>query len=132
MAVLEPGPGQTARQAVTELFVREPLGPFTVLECVLQTGRTHQIRVHCQFAGFPVVGDSVYGGLRKVGSDGGARSSVELNALVAALHGQTLHAYHLSFDHPRTRERLTFEASPPAEMTDLIERARALTGAATS
>lgn len=135
MAALEPGPGQAARQAVTKLFVREPLGPFTRLECALQTGRTHQIRVHCAFAGFPVVGDPVYGGLRKVGSERvpSAAAQTELNDAVASLHGQALHAYHLSFDHPRTGERLTFEATPPAEMTGLIERVRFLlqTGAVT-
>ena len=130
MAVLEPGPGQAARQAVTELAVRESLGPFTLLECTLQTGRTHQIRVHCQFAGFPVVGDPVYGGLRKVGAE--ARGAAELNGLVADLHGQALHAYHLSFDHPRTGERLTFEAAPPAEMTGLVERSRALAASSTA
>ncbi len=135
MAALEPGPGQAARQAVTELLVRELIGPFTLLECALQTGRTHQIRVHCAFAGLPVVGDPVYGGLRKVGSERvpSAAAQTQLNDAVAALHGQALHAYHLAFDHPRTGERLTFETSPPAEMTGLIERIRSLiqTGAVT-
>lgn len=128
MAALDPETGHTARQAVTELSVRERLGPFTLVECVLQTGRTHQIRVHLTFAGFPVVGDSVYGGLRKIGSDKvrGAAAQAELGERVTALHGQALHAYHLSFDHPRTGERLTFEVPPPAEIADLLDRLRAL------
>jgi 23S rRNA pseudouridine1911/1915/1917 synthase len=110
------------RAAVTELRVQTPLGPCTLLEATLQTGRTHQIRVHCAFAGFPVVGDLQYGGLRKASAEHLRGSqAVEFNSRVAALHGQCLHAYLLSFDHPRTGERVTFEAPLPDEMRSLIE-----------
>ena len=82
------------------------------IECKLETGRTHQIRAHCEFAGHPVLGDSVYSGLRKTGVR-------PLDEAVAALHGQSLHAGALSFQQPRTGESLSFVAPPPAEMQDL-------------
>jgi 23S rRNA pseudouridine1911/1915/1917 synthase len=102
------------RDAVTEVFVKERLGPCTLLECRLQTGRTHQIRVHCQLSGHPVVGDPTYGGLRKSGDR-------TLDERVVALHGQALHAYFLSFSHPRTGEALTLQAPLPAELTELLD-----------
>ena len=57
------------REAVTELRLMEHLADFSWTEAILQTGRTHQIRVHCSFAGYPVVGDTTYGGMRKVSAD---------------------------------------------------------------
>jgi 23S rRNA pseudouridine1911/1915/1917 synthase len=128
MTVAEPGSSVTARNAVTELRILETLEPnFTLIECVLQTGRTHQIRVHCAFAGFPVVGDPTYGGLRKVSADV-LRGPLltQLNEKLAALHGQALHAFQLAFDHPTTGERMTFEAPPPPEMQELLDFLRAL------
>ena len=122
MTVVDAGMRVPGRSAVTELRVQTPLGPCTLLEATLQTGRTHQIRVHCAFAGFPVVGDLQYGGMRKASAEHlrGAQA-VEFNSRVAALHGQCLHAYSLSFDHPRTGERVSFEAPLPQEMRSLIE-----------
>jgi 23S rRNA pseudouridine1911/1915/1917 synthase len=127
MAVAEPGSRAEARYAMTDLKVRERLGLFTLLECNLQTGRTHQIRVHCQYAGYPVVGDPVYGGLRLVSAGilGTARAA-ELNNRIGSLHGQVLHAFSLSFDHPSTGARMDFEADPPPEMTDLLNYLRDL------
>ncbi len=101
------------RDAVTEVFVRERLGACALLECRLQTGRTHQIRVHCQLAGHPVVGDSVYGGNKKSGDP-------ERDRHVSLLTGQALHAFSLAFTHPRTGEALSFEAPLPAEIETLL------------
>ena len=108
---------------MTELRVTEQIGPsFALLECTLQTGRTHQIRVHCAYAGFPVVGDPVYGGVRKVGADAlRGPLQVQINEKIGSLHGQMLHAFSLSFDHPITGKRLTFEAPLPDEMRDLLD-----------
>ena len=118
MAVLDPAKGGGAsRDAVTELKVVERLGPIVRFECTLQTGRTHQIRVHCRFAGFPVVGDPVYGGERKSGE-------TEIDRLVSGLGGQALHACRLAFRHPRTGEEMTFESDIPAPMRELVDALR--------
>lgn len=128
MTVADPSDSRIAgRSAITELRRVEEFPLFTLLDATLQTGRTHQIRVHCAFAGFPVVGDPIYGGQRKVSSDqlrGAAQ--MELNDRIARLPGQALHAYSLAFDHPRTGERLQFEVPPHAEMAGLLDLLRHL------
>lgn len=116
-----------ARPAVTELRLLEHVAEWSWAEAVLQTGRTHQIRVHCGFAGYPVVGDATYGGLRKVSADLFRGSPLQtLNALIGRLHGQALHAHFLSFDHPRTSQRLQFHAPLPDEIGDLLDFLRRL------
>jgi 23S rRNA pseudouridine1911/1915/1917 synthase len=120
MAVIT-DPTQTSRDAITELTVKERLGAFSSAEAKLQTGRTHQIRVHCQYAGHPVVGDPLYGGLRKVPSQGIAhRDRIRIEQAIESLDGQALHAFSLAFDHPRTGERLHFTAPMPPVMADLL------------
>lgn len=124
MAVIT-DPRQTARDAVTELTVRERLGTFCFVEARLQTGRTHQIRVHCRYAGHPVVGDPLYGGHRKVPSQGySQKDRTRIEQAIEALQGQALHAYSLSFDHPRTGERLRFTAPMPDVMANLLSAIR--------
>lgn len=128
MAVMEIGGRNDVRAAVTEVRVQERFPLFTLFDCKLQTGRTHQIRVHLAFAGYPIVGDSLYGGLKKVSSDQlrGGTAAVRLNERIGNLHGQTLHAYSLAFEHPATHQPVAFEAPPPAEMQDLLASLRAL------
>lgn len=115
-------PHHTARPAQTELTVQETFdGVFSLLEAKLQTGRTHQIRVHCAYIHHPVVGDPLYGGLRKVPANAYTperRAAIE--AALADLDGQALHAYSLAFDHPRTGERLTFTVPLPPSMQYLL------------
>ncbi len=119
MAVIESA-AHRSRSAVTELHVLERYGPMTLIEAKLQTGRTHQVRVHTAYARHPVVGDPVYSGSRRLES--GRREFVqEVNRLIGGLRGQALHAFRLSFDHPRTGERMEFTAPPPEEMEALIE-----------
>ena len=116
-----------ARNAVTEVRLLEHLADFSWIEAILQTGRTHQIRVHCSFAGYPVVGDTTYGGLRKVSAELVRGAPLQrLNARLAALHGQALHAHFLSFDHPRIKKRLQFHAPLPDEIADLLDFLRRL------
>lgn len=133
MTVIEQGglgPGDLppgARGAVTELRLMEHLAEFSWVEAILQTGRTHQIRVHCGFAGYPVVGDATYGGLRKVSADLFRGAPLQtLNSLLGHLHGQALHAHFLSFDHPRTGQRLQFHAPLPDEIGELVDFLRRL------
>ncbi|MEN6519765.1 MAG: RluA family pseudouridine synthase [Armatimonadota bacterium] len=117
-----------ARPAVTDLRVMERLSGFTLLEASLRTGRTHQIRVHCAYIGHPVVGDPVYCGRRHPPGRFGPKDRLEFERLVETLKGQALHAYRLSFDHPRTGEPMSFETPIPDNMASLIDWLRARTG----
>jgi 23S rRNA pseudouridine1911/1915/1917 synthase len=93
--------------AVTRFRVVERFPRATLLELELETGRTHQIRVHMAHAGHPVLGDRQYG-----------------RAGAALINRQALHASRLSFDHPSSGERLTFDAPLPEDITSAIERLR--------
>jgi 23S rRNA pseudouridine1911/1915/1917 synthase len=116
-----------ARDAVTEIRLLEHLLNFSWVEAILQTGRTHQIRVHCAYAGYPVAGDATYGGRRRVSAQHLRGAALQaLNARLAALQGQALHAHALSFDHPRTKKRLQFHAPLPDEIADLLDFLRRL------
>jgi 23S rRNA pseudouridine1911/1915/1917 synthase len=113
------------RDAVTELTLLERLGAFAFVEAKLQTGRTHQIRVHCTYAGHPVVGDPLYGGLRKVPAEGLAvKDRLRIEETIDNLGGQALHAYSLSFDHPQTGQRLAFTVPMPSVMQNLLDLLR--------
>jgi 23S rRNA pseudouridine1911/1915/1917 synthase len=119
-AVIPEGP--TSRDAATDLTVIERLDGFTLVEASLRTGRTHQIRVHCAYIGHPVVGDPLYGGRRRdLPGRFGPKAKMEFEKLLEELNGQALHAYNLSFNHPRTRERLEFRAPMPQPMAELLE-----------
>jgi 23S rRNA pseudouridine1911/1915/1917 synthase len=95
------------KPAVTHYKVRERFGAHTLLECELETGRTHQIRVHLASIGHPLEGDPAYGGR-------GARR----------LSRQALHAWKLGFIHPRSGRPVRFEAPPPADFLALLEELR--------
>ncbi len=110
----------TGRPAVTLFKVRERFSTITLLEAVLQTGRTHQIRVHCTHLGHPVVGDPVYGASSPNRANLGKHQS-RFNALFAALPGQALHAWRLAFDHPLSHKRLEFEAPLPEPFANLVD-----------
>lgn len=109
MAVLKPSQG-FARSAVTHYEVLERYAGFCRVKCVLETGRTHQIRVHMAHLGHPLVGDTVYGG-------GKTRFEAEHKALI---YGQCLHAGELRLIHPRTGKEMHFLAPKPVEMEKLI------------
>ena len=123
-------PRYTSRDAVTELTVKDAYGSmFTLLEAKLQTGRTHQIRVHCAYIHHPVVGDTTYAGTKKVPGDlMGGESKRRIERAIDALGGQALHAVFLAFNHPRTEERMEFTVSPAPVMLDLIETLQAAFG----
>jgi 23S rRNA pseudouridine1911/1915/1917 synthase len=128
MAVIT-DPRHTSREAITEVTVQEPLVTFSLVEARLQTGRTHQIRVHCAYVGHPVVGDPVYGGLRKVPLQGLAVADRNrLEGSIQSLDGQALHAYSLSFDHPSSGARLSFTAPMPEVMQNLLDMLRSIYG----
>ena len=103
------------RDARTSYHVLERLQGATLVEAVLHTGRTHQIRVHFQFLGFPLVGDATYGN----------RQNQHLSDLAGyAAPRQMLHAWHLTFSHPRTAKRLSFEAPLPEDFLDALAALR--------
>ncbi|TVY09578.1 RluA family pseudouridine synthase [Paenibacillus cremeus] len=97
---------KNSKHAVTHFVVLERFGDYTLLELKLETGRTHQIRVHMKFIGHPLVGDPAYGPVRNRG---------------LTMDGQALHAAVLGFKHPRTGEMLQFEAPLPEDMNQLLE-----------
>lgn len=113
------------RHAVTRARILEPLGEPPVaalIECWLETGRTHQIRVHLAHCGHALIGDAVYGGRRKISPKAVGEAGA---ASVASFPRQALHAAELGFVHPVTDENLTFAAEMPRDMSDLV---RALGG----
>jgi 23S rRNA pseudouridine1911/1915/1917 synthase len=115
MAVLAQG----GRPAVTHYTVRETLcaGALSVVECRLETGRTHQIRVHMAHAGHPVLADPVYG---RGGRRARKRLHADARALVDGMPRQALHAAELGFRHPAHGTWLRFTSTPPADMTAVI------------
>jgi 23S rRNA pseudouridine1911/1915/1917 synthase len=111
---------QGGRHAVTRVRVMQAFGAppaAALVECWLETGRTHQIRVHLAHAGHGLIGDQTYGGRRKL--NGKALSAAALTA-AAAFPRQALHAAVLGFEHPVTGKPLRFEAELPRDMTNLI------------
>jgi 23S rRNA pseudouridine1911/1915/1917 synthase len=104
MAVVKEG----GRNAVTEYEVVERFGKYTIVKCKLKTGRTHQIRVHMEYLGYPLVGDPKYSPMKTPFS----------------INGQALHSLTLAFDHPRTGERMEFEASLPEDLHKVVTRLR--------
>lgn len=92
------------KEATTHFKVLKRYEEFTLLECRLETGRTHQIRVHLKFIGYPVVGDPMYGRRKVIGDD-----------------GQFLHAKTLGFNHPTTNEYVEFDSELPKFFSDFLE-----------
>lgn len=107
MAVTE----KNSRSAVTHWRVLERFGGYTLVECRLETGRTHQIRVHMAYRGHPILGDMVYGHKKpELGQD-----------------SQCLHARELTFVHPRSGERVTVSCGLPEYFTQLLQKLRGRT-----
>ena len=110
---------QGGRHAVTRLKVVEPFGTHAaLLECWLETGRTHQIRVHAAHIGHSLIGDPVYGGRRVAPKDAKGRDAVK------SFRRQALHAASLGFLHPVTGQNLYFESPLPDDMANLVSALR--------
>lgn len=114
IAVVRPGEG---RHAVTHYAVEARYGTASLVRCRLETGRTHQIRVHLAHIGHPLLGDAVYGGAFKTKA---SRLPEAARAALAALNRQALHAGLLGFAHPRTGKPLRFESPAPADLARLL------------
>ena len=112
MAILPGG-----RDAVTHYNVKERFQHFTRVQAQLETGRTHQIRIHFTYIGFPLLGDPVY--VQRVKIPAGA--SEKLIETLRGFKRQALHASKLGLIHPRTKEEMMFEAPWPEDFTNLVE-----------
>ncbi|MBQ6655014.1 MAG: RluA family pseudouridine synthase [Erysipelotrichaceae bacterium] len=97
---------KNGKEAVTQFFVKERFKKNTLIECHLKTGRTHQIRVHMQYIGYPIVNDPKYAPKRARGD------------------GQLLHAFELTFIHPRSGERITVNAPLPENFEAYLNKLR--------
>ncbi len=103
---------KNSREAVTDFFVEERFGMYTLVRCKLRTGRTHQIRVHMKHIGHPIVGDKTYGAKKE-----------EFN-----LVGQLLHAGKIGFIHPVTKEKVYYSAPLPEDFEKVLSSLRARSG----
>lgn len=119
---------QDARHAVTHFTVLEKFAPqddatalASLVECRLETGRTHQIRVHMAHIGHPLIGDATYGGSFKTKAN---KLDEPLKNTVDAFNRQALHAYLLEFLHPADERLMQFTTPPPADMQELLNQFR--------
>lgn len=123
MAVFPPDSGE-GKHAVTHYRVLERFGYVTLVECILETGRTHQIRAHMKHIGHPLFNDERYGGDQILrGTHSGSYNQFIKNCYTQCPR-QALHALTLGFKHPRTEEEMDFSAELPEDMAGLIERWR--------
>ena len=124
MAVVREGMGRVAatHYEVQKTFVGAGNKPLaSLVRCVLETGRTHQIRVHMAHIGHPVLGDATYGAGFAASKE---RMSEQARTALEALGRQALHAAVLGFEHPRTGKALTFASEPPSDIVALINALR--------
>jgi len=116
--------GSQGKHAVTHYRIIEPLGYVSLIECRLETGRTHQIRVHMAWKGHPLFNDEEYGGHRILKGTTFTKYQQFVRNCFDLLPRQALHARTLSFDHPVTGKRLSFESPVPQDMVVVIEKWR--------
>lgn len=116
--------GDQGKHAVTHYTTIEPLGYVTVVKCVLETGRTHQIRVHMKHIGHPLFNDARYGGDVVLRGTTSSKYRQFIANCFAVCPRQALHARTLGFVHPATGEEMFFSAPVPDDMTALIDRWR--------
>lgn len=116
--------GSQGRHAVTHYTVIERFGYVTLIDCKLETGRTHQIRVHFQHIKHPLFGDETYGGNVILKGTTFTKYKQFVNNCFAILPRQALHARSLAFTHPATKEWVQFQSDPPEDMATVIDRWR--------
>lgn len=116
--------GDHGKEAITHYTVLERFNYVTLVECVLETGRTHQIRVHMKYIGHPLFNDDTYGGDKIVKGTVFARYRQFVDNCFAICPRQALHAKTLGFIHPVTKKEMFFETELPEEMKAVIEKWR--------
>lgn len=123
MTVMSPDSG-IGKEAVTHWRVLERFGYVTLVECRLETGRTHQIRAHMKHIGHPLFGDKRYGGMEILRGERSATYKAFINNCFKACPRQALHARTLGFVHPKTKQQMDFTSEWPDDLTQLIEKWR--------
>ncbi len=121
--------GSDGKHAVTHYRVVERLGYVTLVECQLETGRTHQIRAHFRHIGHPLFNDSRYGGDQILRGTTFTKYKQFVNNCFAILPRQALHARSLAFEHPETGQQIYFESPLPQDMAEVIRKWRVYTEA---
>ena len=116
--------GEYGKEAVTHYKVLERFNYVTLIECRLETGRTHQIRVHMQFISHPIFNDEIYGGDRIVKGTVFTKYKQFVDNCFIICPRHALHAQQLGFIHPSTRKQINFESELPADMKTVIEKWR--------
>lgn len=117
--------GEQGKHAVTHYETIEQLGHVSLVKCVLETGRTHQIRVHMRHIGHPLFNDARYGGDQVLRGVPSAAFKAFVHGCMEACPRQALHARTLGFRHPATGEEMDFSAPIPDDMSALVEKWRA-------
>jgi 23S rRNA pseudouridine1911/1915/1917 synthase len=121
MAVFPPG-SDVGKSAVTHYRVLERFGYTTLVECRLETGRTHQIRAHMKHIGHPLFSDERYGGTEILRGERTASYKAYIQNCFKLCGRQALHAKTLGFVHPETGEQMDFDSDLPADMAALITK----------
>jgi 23S rRNA pseudouridine1911/1915/1917 synthase len=121
--------GEHGKEAVTHYRVLERLGYVSLIECRLETGRTHQIRVHMKYIGHPLFNDETYGGNKIVKGTVFTKYKQFVENCFALCPRHALHARTLGFTHPTSGKQMLFESEIPADMQSVIEKWRRYTGA---
>jgi 23S rRNA pseudouridine1911/1915/1917 synthase len=119
--------GDHGKEAITHYKVLERFNYVTLVECVLETGRTHQIRVHMKHLGHPLFNDDTYGGDKIVKGTVFAKYRQFVDNCFAICPRQALHAKTLGFIHPGTKKEVFFETELPEDMKEVIEKWRGYT-----
>lgn len=123
MTVMPPDSG-IGKEAVTHWRVLERFGYVTLIECRLETGRTHQIRAHMKHIGHPLFGDERYGGMEILRGERSATYKAFINNCFKACPRQALHARTLGFVHPKTQQQMDFTSTLPSDLSTLIDKWR--------
>ena len=116
--------GDYGKDAITHYKVLERFNYVTLVECRLETGRTHQIRVHMQYIGHPLFNDDFYGGDRIVKGTVYTKYKQFVDNCFKICNRQALHAKELGFVHPTTQKQIIFDSELPNDMQELIEKWR--------
>jgi len=120
--------GETGKEAITHFKVLQRFGYVTLVECKLETGRTHQIRVHFKFIGHPLFNDEQYGGNIMIKGTAFTKYKQFIDNCFKIMPRQSLHAKTLGFIHPSNGKAMQFDSDLPEDMKQLLDKWSIYTG----